>query len=288
MNTITAIIRSLRPKQWIKNSLVFVALIFAAKFTDIRSVSLAISTFFLFSFAASSVYLLNDIFDYEVDRNHPTKKNRPIAAGELNRIIAAIISLLLGIGVLSTSLIVNPLLTIILTIYFINNLLYSFKLKHVAIVDILMVAFGFVLRAVGGAVAIGVSMSPWFLVIIFLLMLFLAIMKRRQEFVVVNKNGGKRRKVLDSYSIDMLDQMGNIIIPTVLVSYVFYTFNTFHTQYFIFTIPLVIYGIFRYLYLVHKKDLGESPTDTFVKDLPLFLTVVLWGVICMVLIYYYE
>jgi 4-hydroxybenzoate polyprenyltransferase len=288
MNTIIAIIKSLRPKHWIKNGLVFVALIFAAKFTDIRLVSLAISTFFLFSFAASSVYLLNDIFDYETDRAHPKKKFRPIAAGELSRTIAAVISLLLGMGVLCTSLIVNPLLTLVITIYFINNLLYSFKLKHVAIVDILMVAFGFVLRAVGGAVAIGVSMSPWFLVIIFLLMLFLAIMKRRQEIVVISKNGGKKRKVLDSYSIEMLDQMGNIIIPAVLVSYVFYTFNTFHTQYFIFTIPLVIYGIFRYLYLVHKKDLGESPTETLLKDLPLFFTVVLWGIVCMVLIYVYE
>lgn len=287
MKTFKAIIKSLRLKHWIKNAFVFPALIFANQFTDIRAVALTISTFFVFSFTASSIYLINDVIDYEADKGHPVKKFRPIAAGKLSRTVAIIISIILGIGVLATSFIISPYLTLVVAAYILNNLLYSFYLKHVVIIDILMISFGFILRAVGGAVAIDVPISSWFLVIIFLLTLFLGIMKRRQEFLEIAKNGGKKRKVLDDYSIEMLDQMVTIVLPTVLISYVLFTFNTFHTQYFIFTIPLVVYGIFRYLYLVYKKNLGESPTKTLLKDLPLFLSVVLWGSLCLFLLYYY-
>ncbi|MBN2016324.1 decaprenyl-phosphate phosphoribosyltransferase [Candidatus Dojkabacteria bacterium] len=288
MDTIFAIIKSLRLKHWVKNIFVFPALIFAEKFTDIKSIILAISAFFLFSFAASSVYLINDVMDYDADRAHPIKKNRPIASGRLSRGAAVLLAILFISGTLATSLIVSPYLTLVLLFYFLINFLYSFGFKHIVIIDILMVAAGFVLRAVGGAYAIGVENSVWFLVITFLLTIFLAIMKRRQEFVEISKSGGKTRKVLDNYSIELLDQMSNIVIPAVLVSYIFYTFNTFHTKYFIFTIPLVIYGIFRYLYLVHEKDKGESPTETLLKDWPLLLTVVVWGLISMALIYFYE
>lgn len=288
MRQIKAIIKSFRPRQWAKNLFVFAALIFAAKFTDIRSDILAISTFFLFSFAASSVYLINDVIDFETDRSHPIKKNRPIASGMVSRSLAIVISLVFILATLFTSLVISPYLTLVITIYFLNNLLYSFGLKHIVIIDVMMVSIGYVLRAVGGAVAIDVPISSWFLVIIFLLTLFLAVMKRRQEFVEIAKNGGKKRKVLEHYSVEMLDQMANIVIPAVLVSYIFFTFNTFHTEYFIFTIPLVVYGIFRYLYLVYKKDLGEDPTETLLKDIPLLICVMLWGVMCMGLLYYYE
>jgi 4-hydroxybenzoate polyprenyltransferase len=288
MKTILAILTSMRPKHWVKNLVVFAALIFAVEFTQARSVVLAIVAFFLFSMLASSIYLINDVFDYDSDRMHPIKKFRPIASGELPRTVAIIISILLAGGVLITSLIVNPLLTAVLFAYWMNNVLYSFGLKHVVIIDILLVALGFVFRAVGGAVAIDVPISKWFLIITFLLALFLGIMKRRQEFVETSKNGGKQRRVLEHYSIFMLDQMANITIPAVLVSYIFYTFYTFHTDYFIFTIPLVIYGIYRYLYLVHKKDKGENPTDTFLSDIPLLLTVIMWGGISTLLLYLYE
>lgn len=288
MKYIKAIIKSMRPKHWIKNIFVFAALIFAAKFTDIRAVTISVCTFFLFSFAASSVYLINDIFDYEADKNHPIKKNRPIASGQLSKGVALIISLLLSFATLMTSIVISPMLTLIILVYLVNNLLYSFGCKHIVILDILMVAFGFVLRAVGGAYAIGVPNSPWFLIITFMLTIFLAIMKRRQEFIEIEKSGGEKRRVLDNYSIEMLDQMANIVIPSVLISYIFYTFNTFHTKYFIFTIPFVIYGIFRYLYLVHKKDMGESPTQTLLRDWPLLFTVTVWGSICMLLIYFFE
>ena len=288
MNKITAIIKSLRPKHWIKNMFVFPALIFAAQFTDWQAVFLTISAFFSFCFASSSMYLLNDVLDYEADRNHPLKKNRPIAAGELSKPVALFISFLLGIGAIAISIVINPLFLLVVLAYVLNNILYSYYFKHVVIIDILMVAFGFVLRAIGGAIAIDVTISPWFLAITFLLTLFLAIMKRRQEIMEISKNGGKKRKVLENYTKEMLDQMANIMIPAVMVSYVFYTFNTFHTQLFVFTIPLVIYGIFRYLYLVHKKDLGESPTETLLKDFPLAFVVILWGLMSMFLIYYFE
>ncbi len=287
MKTFFAIIEAMRPKQWIKNSFVFAALIFAVKFTDLRFIVLALCTFFLFSFTASSMYLINDVIDFEADRNHPLKKNRPIASGKVSKGLAIIISIMLASGTLLTSLVISPKVTLVLGLYVINNISYSLKLKHVAIVDIIMIAFGFVLRAVAGAYAIDVPISEWFLVIIFLLTLFLAIMKRRQEFVIIGKNGGKKRKVLNHYSIEMLDQMSNIIIPAVLVSYIFYTFNTFHTKYFIFTIPFVIYGMFRYLYLAYKKDMGESPTETLLKDWPLLGSVIVWAIGCGILLYIY-
>jgi 4-hydroxybenzoate polyprenyltransferase len=283
-----AFVQAFRPKQWVKNIFVFPALIFADRFTDTRSIVLAMCAFWIFSFAASAVYLVNDIADYEADRNHPIKKHRPIASGKISRSIALLTSIILMGGVTITSLVLSPLFTLVITMYFINNLLYSFGLKHQVIIDILMVAFGFVLRAVGGAVAIDVPISAWFLVITFLFTLFIAIMKRRQEFIEISKNGGKKRKVLEHYSVAMLDQMANITIPAVLVSYIFFTFQTFHTEYFIFTIPFVVYGIFRYLYLVHKKELGEDPTMTLLRDLPLALCVIVWGVVSMGLLYFYE
>jgi len=283
-----AFVQAFRPKQWVKNIFVFPALIFADRFTDTRSIVLAMCAFWIFSFAASAVYLVNDIADYEADRNHPIKKHRPIASGKISRSIALLTSIILMGGVTFTSLVLSPLFTLVITMYFINNLLYSFGLKHQVIIDILMVAFGFVLRAVGGAVAIDVPISAWFLVITFLFTLFIAIMKRRQEFIEISKNGGKKRKVLEHYSVAMLDQMANITIPAVLVSYIFFTFQTFHTEYFIFTIPFVVYGIFRYLYLVHKKELGEDPTMTLLRDLPLALCVIVWGVVSMGLLYFYE
>ena len=288
MNKINSIIKSLRPRHWIKNVFVFAALVFAAEFTNWQSLFLAISAFFAFCFAASSVYLLNDVLDYEADRKHPVKKNRPIARDEVSRGVALFLSFALGVGALIISFIINPIFLAIVIIYIVNNILYSSYFKNIVILDILFIAFGFVLRAVGGAVAIDVTISSWFLIITFLLTLFLAIMKRRQEIVEISKNGGEKRKVLDHYTKGMLDQMANIMIPAVLVSYVFYTFNTFHTEYFIFTIPLVIYGIFRYLYLVHKKDYGESPTETILKDFPLAFVVILWGVMSMLLIYFFE
>jgi len=288
MRTSRAILKSLRPKHWIKNIFVFAALIFAAKFTDLQSWILATSAFFLFSFAASSVYLITDILDYEADRNHPIKRFRPIASGELSRGVALLISIIFIIGTLLTSLMINPYFTLVILVYFLNNFLYSFGLKHVVIIDVMMVALGYVFRAVGGAIAISVPISSWFLVIIFLFTLFIAVMKRRQEFVEIAKNGGKKRKVLDQYSIEMLDQMANVLVPAVLVSYIFYTLNALHTENFIFTIPFVVYGIFRYLYLVYKKDLGENPTETLLNDLPLLFCVFLWGVTSMYLIYYYE
>lgn len=288
MSQIKAIIKSMRPKHWIKNMFVFAALLFASQFTDLKSVAFSIATFFLFSFTASSIYLLNDVVDCEDDKKHPVKRFRPIPSGLLSKELALAVCILLGSGTLLTSLVISPWLTMVLLAYYVNNLLYTFKFKHVVICDILMIAAGFVLRAVGGAFAIGVSISNWFLIITFLLTIFLAIMKRRQEFVVIDKDGGEKRRVLDHYTVELLDQMANIMIPSVLVSYIFYTFNTFHTRYFIFTIPLVIYGIFRYLYLVHMKDMGESPVDTLIKDIPLMLTVISWGVMSLILIYIYE
>lgn len=282
------IIRSLRPKQWIKNIFVFPAIVFAGKFTDLRADFFVLIVFFLFSFTASAIYLLNDVFDIEADRNHPIKKFRPIASGKVSIKLALFLSGLLGTTSLLIAFFISPYLSLVLSLYVFNNLFYTLYFKHVVIVDIIMVALGFVFRAVGGAVAIDLSLSPWFLTITFLLTLYLSVMKRRQEFVEIVKNGGKKRKVLENYSVELLDQMGNILIPSILVSYTFFTFNTFHTQYFIVTIPLVVYGLFRYLYLVHQKDMGENPTDTLLRDRSLAFTVLLYGLVSICLIHFFK
>jgi len=282
------LIKSLRPKHWIKNIFVFPALIFADKFTDANSIILSIIAFIIFSISASSVYLINDVFDFETDRNHPVKKNRPIASGKVSKFEAVLLSIVLASSALGASLFLDIRFFFVICIYFMNNILYSFKFKHVVIIDIFMVAFGFVLRAVGGVYAIDVPMSSWFLIIIFLLTLFIAVMKRRQEFVEVEKSGGSKRKVLEDYSIEMIDKFAGIIIPVLLVSYIFFTFNNFHTELFMITIPLVLYGVFRYLFLIYKKNLGEDPTQTLLKDLPLAFTVIIWTIISMILIYKFN
>ena len=277
-----ALLVSLRPKQWVKNLLVFAGLLFtldqrhsARQFLD---VGLA---FILFSALSSTVYLINDLADRESDRRHPKKRRRPIASGELSPALALSAATVLGLVGLAGSFALGLRFGIIALLYFVVTLGYTFRLKHVVILDVLVLAAGFVFRAVAGAFVIDVSISAWLILCTLMLALFLGLSKRRAELISVQMSGmpGTRR-ILEEYSPALLDQMIVIVTSVSLMSYSLYTVSSptaMTHHYLMLTIPFVIYGIFRYLYLMHRHSLGESPDAVLVEDKPMLINVLLWG-----------
>jgi len=270
----------MRPKQWIKNVFLLAGLIFTLDRPHTsRDVFLVLAGFALFSLLSSSVYLLNDVADRAQDRLHPRKRNRPIAAGVVPPRLAAWCAGALALIALTASLALNRDFGLIACLYFLITLAYSFRLKHVVIVDVMTLASGFVLRAVAGARVIEVQVSPWLLVCTTLFALFLGLAKRRHELVLLAGDAGRHRKILDEYSVEMIDQMITIVTSCTLMAYSLYTFNSEtargHRSLMI-TIPFVIYGIFRYLYIVQKKGGGGSPASDLLDDPPLLVNLVLW------------
>ena len=287
-NVLMLLIRQMRPKQWTKNLLVFAALIFSYQMINIENVGKSIAGFFLFSFVASCVYILNDFVDREADQKHPVKRYRPMASGALNPYVALGTGAVLLIGSLAASYVLNPLLPVLLLFYFVLNVCYSFKLKHVVIIDIMIIAAGFVLRAIAGGLVIEVPFTPWFLICTMLLSLFLAISKRRHELVLLEANKGTHRKVLESYSPALLDQLNSIVTTATIISYSLFTFTSRSNTYLMWTIPLVIYGIFRYLYLIHMEDKGGSPEKVLFEDKHILITVILYVISVVVILGYFE
>ncbi|MBI5254360.1 decaprenyl-phosphate phosphoribosyltransferase [Candidatus Falkowbacteria bacterium] len=265
---------SLRPRHWIKNFFVFAALIFAKKFTDWPAIRLSLFAFVLFCLASSGVYLLNDVIDLKSDQEHLSKRNRPIASAKISRLCAAICGILL----LSVALLISWKLDFIFfwTVagYIFLNLFYSLWLKRVVIIDVICIAIGFVLRVIAGAVVIGVVFSPWLLLCTFFLTLFLAIGKRKSELLSVDYIA---RGVLADYSSDLLNQMNMVVLPAILITYTLYTFNTWQSQWLILTVPVVLYGLFRYLYIIGKKSVSDDgPSDDLWRDRPLQITLITW------------
>ncbi len=279
-----ALVRLTRPKQWVKNGLVFAALLFSGQLRDVTSTGLATLAFLSFCLASSAAYCLNDALDAEEDRLHPTKRLRPVALGIISPVQAIVLSGLLAAGALAVGFSVGVLLGLIVLLYLGLNLLYSFRLKHAVLLDIMTIAAGFVLRAVGGAVAIDVEMSLWFLVAVPLLSLFLAVAKRRHELIVVDE-ASNHRPVLAEYSTQLLDQMLAALSATIVMAYFLYAKDTAKPHQFMLTSPLVLYGIFRYLYLVYQRDGGGSPEELLLSDLPLLVTVALWAIMTAAIIY---
>lgn len=273
---------SLRPRHWIKNFFVFAALIFAKKFTDWSAIRLSLFAFILFCLASSGVYLINDVIDFKSDREHPSKKNRPVAAGKISRSVAVIWGILLLTAALFLSWKLGFLFFWIVAGYIALNLIYSLWLKRVVIVDIICVALGFVLRVIAGAVVIGVAFSSWLLLCTFFLTLFLAIGKRKSEMLSA---GSVTRGVLADYSADLLGQMNMVVLPAILITYTLYTFNTWQSQWLIMTVPVVLYGLFRYLYIVDKKSASDDgPTDDLWSDRPLQITLIMWLVMVFIIL----
>jgi len=289
MNIILLFIKELRPKQWTKNLLVFAALIFTIPDITVNMVYAALAGFMLFSFVSGAVYILNDLVDLELDRQHPIKKNRPMASGNLPPAIAVSAGSILLLVSLVTSYYLNTWFGLILTVYFVLNVAYSFYLKNVVIIDVMVIATGFVLRAAGGAYVIDVPMTPWFIICTMLLALFLAISKRRHELTLVEAEGtqGDYRMVLNSYSTRLLDEMNSIVTTATIISYALFTFTSGRTLNLMWTIPLVIYGIFRYLYLIHIENKGGQPDEILLKDKPILITVLLYTVLLIVILMFF-
>lgn len=232
--------------------------------------------FFCFAFTASAVYIINDIMDVEKDRLHPEKSKRPIASGVLSIQTAIFSGVFLLVLSLATAYWIAPLFAGILIFYLIINILYCMWLKHVVIVDVMIIALGFVLRGFSGAVAVDVGVTSWFILCTMLLALFLALCKRRHELELLNGDKDKQRKVLEHYSFKFLDQLISIVTAATIITYSLYTASTGPNAYMMWTIPFVIYGIFRYLYLVHMKQGGGSPEKVLLDDKHILLTVILF------------
>ena len=284
------ILKAMRPKQWTKNAFVFAALIFDRKLFDLSSLERTLLTFGLFCLLASSVYLLNDIMDIEADRIHPVKKNRPIASGTLPISLAVIIAILLLVVALAGSYVLYIGTFFIFLIYFVLNLAYSKWLKHIAIIDVLVIAACFVLRVAAGVSVIQVErFSPWLYVVTTLFALYLGFGKRRAEIsLLIPENNTSHRRVLAGYSIDLIDQLITIVSSTTIIAYSLYTFsapNLPENHAMMLTIPFVLYGVFRYLSLIQINKKGGEPEDLLLNDRPLQVTIVLWGITVLLIFY---
>lgn len=234
--------------------------------------------FFCFAFTASTVYIVNDIMDVEKDRLHPEKSKRPIASGVLSIKTAILTGAVLLVLSIATAYSITPLFAGILLFYLFTNMLYCIWLKHVVIVDVMIIALGFVLRGFSGAIVVNVSMTSWFILCTMLLALFLALNKRRHEFELLKGDKEKQRKVLEHYSLQFLDQLISIVTAATIITYSIYTASTGPNVYMMWTIPFVIYGIFRYLYLVHMKQEGGSPEKVLFEDKHILFTVILFTI----------
>ncbi|MEC0310346.1 decaprenyl-phosphate phosphoribosyltransferase [Paenibacillus lautus] len=280
--------RQLRPKQWTKNLLIFAAPLFSFEGVNPGVFFDTLIGFFLLSFVSGCVYIVNDYADREADRNHPVKKYRPMASGALPPKLAIVFGALLLIASLAVSYLLNPLFTVLLVLYFAMNVAYSFRLKHVVIIDIMIIAAGFVLRAIAGGLVIHVPFTPWFLLCTMLLSLFLAIGKRRHELHLLQHDKGSHRKVLDQYSFDLLDQMSSIVTTATIISYSLFTFTSGRTVHLMWTIPFVIYGMFRYLYLIHIEKKGGAPDRVLLEDTHILVTVILYVISVIGILVYFE
>jgi 4-hydroxybenzoate polyprenyltransferase len=280
---------TMRPKQLTKNLFIFAALLFDLKLFNLAYVSKTVLAFILFCILSGSVYLVNDLADLQKDRQHPVKKNRPLASGKLRRswaVTAAVVVPLIG---LSLSFLLNPMFGLVGLTYFVIQLAYSFLLKNVVILDVLVIATGFVLRvAAGSVVAEAERFSPWLYVCVTLLALFLGLGKRRNELVLLDANALQHRKVLREYSPQLLDEMMALVTSSTLIAYSLYTFSAENlpaNKSMMLTIPFVLYSIFRYLYLIHQKNLGGSPEEILVRDVPFIISNLCWGIVVVLILY---
>jgi 4-hydroxybenzoate polyprenyltransferase len=284
------LVRSLRPSQWTKNLIVFAALMFGQRLQDVHAVLYAVAAFAVFCVLSGVVYLVNDVADRETDRRHPIKQHRPIASGALPVPAALAAAAILGAVTLAAAFWLRPAFGVIGTIYLALLACYSGPLKHVVIIDVLTIAVGFVLRAAAGAVVIDVPISHWLLFLTILLALFLALSKRRHELVLLADGATSHRRILEEYTPYLLDQMIAVVTASTLVAYAIYTVSPetvekFHTQMLGLTLPFPLYGIFRYLYLVHQKEGGGSPAEMLLNDRPLLVCVALWAATAGFIIY---
>jgi 4-hydroxybenzoate polyprenyltransferase len=270
-----------------KNFFIFAAILFSQNINNFGMLKTVIITFILFCMLSSGVYLINDIFDVKKDRVHPVKKNRPIASGKISVTTAAIIATLLITFSILFCFNINKATGVVAILYFAQSFLYSIILKNYVIIDVVIISFGFALRAIAGATAINVSVSAWLLMCITLLALFLALCKRRNEIMVLSDNAKNHRAILEEYTPEFLNQMISISASSTLIVYSLYTFLSNQTKYLMLTIPFVAYGIFRYLYLVYKQCDGGEAANIILKDKSMGTSIVLWTISVYLILYIY-
>jgi 4-hydroxybenzoate polyprenyltransferase len=281
---------SLRPSQWTKNLFVFGALVFAHKLNDVDAVVRATIAFAVFCALSGAVYLVNDVLDREQDQQHPLKRLRPIASGAITPKAGIAAALIIAPAALAVAYTLGWAFFAAACGYLGLLWAYSARLKHIVIVDALTIAAGFTLRAVAGGAAILVTVSHWLLVCTTLLALFLALSKRRHELILLSDHAIDHRPILGDYTPYLLDQMISVVTASTLIAYAFYTISPettekFGTTLLTLTVPFPLYGIFRYLYLVHRRELGGSPAEVLVNDRPLLVCVALWALSVVLIIY---
>ena len=287
-----ALFQTMRPKQWTKNFFVYAALVFDHKLFDPIAFAHTSLGFGLLCMAASAIYLINDLVDIEKDRQHPKKRLRPLPAGRLNVRVAQATAALLLLVAVPAALALEWRFGVSVLVYLIANLLYSFHLKHIVLIDVLLLASFYLLRAAAGAFIINVNISPWLYICMSLLALFLGFGKRRGELLLMQNGaaaGGASRRVLEHYTLGFLDELINIVSTATIVAYSLYTFSADslpgnHAM--MLTIPFVLYGLFRYLYLIHIKGEGGAPDELILTDRPLQITFGLWAVSAVAILYF--
>ena len=281
---VRAALVALRPRQWAKNLLLFAGLIFAAKLGDAVRWGEAIAAFWAYCAASSAAYLVNDVRDAGDDREHPVKRLRPVASGELPVRAALVLAALLAAAALTVAALLGPWSAAFMGSFLLLQAAYTGGLKGVVLIDVFAIAGLFVLRAAAGAEAVDVRISPWLLICTGLLALFLALAKRRAELVLVGAEETPGRPVLAGYSLGLVDQLVTIVAASTVIAYSLYTFTARDSNAMMATIPFVVYGVFRYLLLLHRHGLGEEPENVLLTDVPLILTIVAWAATCAVIL----
>ena len=281
---------TMRIKQWVKNLFIFAGIVFAGKLFHIELLLEVCTGFVLFGLAASSIYIFNDIHDLEHDKTHPVKKNRPLAAGLISIHRAYIIAIIGAVIAIIGAFVLDLRFFGIVICYLVINIAYTMKIKELVILDVMCIASGFVLRVFAGSLLSDASPSEWVIVCTITLSLFLGFSKRRQELALTGSKANSQRKVLGNYSIGFLDQMISVATASTVIAYALYsvspqTVYRLNTRNLAFTIPFVLYGIYRYLFLMHQKKSGEDPTTEMFTDLPLIINGILWLLIVLVIIY---
>jgi 4-hydroxybenzoate polyprenyltransferase len=277
---VRAALVALRPRQWVKNLLLFAGIVFAAQIGDPVRWLEALAAFVAYCFASSAAYLVNDLRDVDADRTHPVKRRRPIARGELGARAALTLSGSLAVLALALAAVLGPASLVFLLAFAGLQAAYTLRLKHVVLIDVLVIAALFVIRAAAGAVAVDVRISPWLLVCTGLLALFLALGKRRAELVLVGAERTPGRVVLEGYSLAFVDQLLAAVAGATMVAYAVYTVTARDSYALVATVPFVVFGLFRYLQLLHRDDAGEEPENVLLGDLPILVTVAAWAVAC--------
>jgi 4-hydroxybenzoate polyprenyltransferase len=288
LELVRLLVRTMRPRQWPKNGVVLFALVFARELGSTHLLLRALAATLVFCIVSGATYVANDLLDVEKDRLHPTKRQRPLASGQLPTAVAVVAAGALIVGGLIASLWLSLGFFSVVAGYVVLQAVYVLWLKHVVILDVMVLAAGFVMRAVAGAVVVDVPISPWLYVCTLLLALFLALAKRRQELILLSDDAGGHRPSLDQYSVAMLDQLVQVVMTSLLVAYMLYTFfaeNLPKNHAMMLTIPYVLYGLFRYLYLVHNRGEGGSPEEVLLRDRPTAVCVALWLATATLILY---